>query len=251
VDLDALSESARNRGLKLVRSRIRTPTKRGFGKVGLVDGSGKPLFGIEGELPKATPEEVQAYLRNLDVADWGASLGEAERKPPKRVPKAAANDSEPLKPTKKTPAARPKPPPAPAVRQATAKDAPRLLPLLRLLGYSLDERAFSKRLVKMITSEAAPLVAALGHEVVGLCGLQVSTMLQREKPVGRITVLVVAEDQRGKAIGRMLLEAAEAHFRSAGCELMEVTSNDKHLGAHAFYRRIGLERTSIRFAKGL
>jgi hypothetical protein len=29
---------------------------------------------------------------------------------------------------------------------------------------------------------------------------------------------------------------------------MEVTSNDKHLGAHAFYRRIGLERTSIRFA---
>jgi ribosomal protein S18 acetylase RimI-like enzyme len=103
----------------------------------------------------------------------------------------------------------------------------------------------------MIKSGDAPLLATIGERVVGLCGLQVSTMLQREKPVGRITVLVVAEDQRGKAIGRMLVDAAEAHFRSAGCEVMEVTSNDKHLGAHAFYRRIGLERTSIRFARHL
>lgn len=251
MDLHALSESARNRGLKLVRSRIRTPTKRGFGKVGLLDGSGKPLFGIEGKLPKATPADVQDYLRKLDVADWGASLGENGRKRPKRMPKAAANDAEPLKPIKKTPAAKPKPPPSPSVRRATAKDAAGLLPLLRLLGYSLDERGFAKRLSQMIKSDEAPLVATLGNDVVGLCGLQVSTMLQRETPVGRITVLVIAEDQRGKAIGRMLVDAAETHFRSAGCELMEVTSNDKHLGAHAFYRRIGLERTSIRFAKTL
>lgn len=103
----------------------------------------------------------------------------------------------------------------------------------------------------MIKSGCAPLVATLGPKIIGLCGLQISTMFQREKPVGRITILVVAEDQRGKAIGRMLVDAAEAQFRSAGCELMEVTSNDRHIGAHAFYRRMGLERTSIRFAKAL
>jgi hypothetical protein len=210
VDLDALSQSARNRGLKLVRSRVRTPTKRGFGKVGLVDGNGKPLFGIEGANPEATPEEVQAYLRKLEVADWGASLGEAERKRLKRIPKAAANDAEPLKPVKTAPAAKPSRPPTPKVRKAVAKDAAGLLPLLRLLGYSLDERAFAKRLSQMIKSDTAPLVATLGSDLVGLCGLQVSTMLQREKPVGRITVLVVAEEQRGKAIGRMLVDAAEA-----------------------------------------
>jgi ribosomal protein S18 acetylase RimI-like enzyme len=124
-----------------------------------------------------------------------------------------------------------------------------MLPLIRLLGYTLDEKAFAKRLKSMIGSDCTPLVATLEDEVVGVCGLQISAMPQREKPVGRITILVVAEHMRGKGIGRMLVEAAQAHFRAAGCELIEVTSNDRHLAAHAFYRRMGFERTSIRFAK--
>lgn len=261
MDLDALAESARNRGLKLVRSRIRTPGKGDFGKVGLQDNAGKPLFGIKGKALTATPEEVRDYLRKLEVADWGASLDAPvpkRRAAPKPsnddapLPKAAASKAPAAKaPPKPKSAPKPKPPPKPEVRFATVRDAAAILPLVRALGYSLEQRAFAKRLQSMIEAGTAPLVALLGKELIGLCGIQVSTMLQRAKPVGRITILVVAEDHRGKSIGRMLVEAAVDHFRSAGCELVEVTSNDRHLAAHAFYRRMGFERTSIRFARTL
>ena len=85
--VDDLAEAARNRGLKLVRSRVRTPGKRRFGKVGLTDKAGKPVFGMDFSAPVAKPEDVADYLRNLGANDWGASLDVAvlprKRKPTK------------------------------------------------------------------------------------------------------------------------------------------------------------------------
>jgi GNAT superfamily N-acetyltransferase len=49
----------------------------------------------------------------------------------------------------------------------------------------------------------------------------------------------------------MLVEAAEEWMRRKGCALVEVTSNDRRAEAHAFYRHLGFERTSIRFFKKL
>src|SRR4030095_10047024 len=98
--LDTLAETARNRGLKLVRSRVRTPGKRRFGKVGLTDKSGKDVFGMDGKGPTAKPEEVEHYLRNLGAKDWGASLGVAvlprkRKQVAKKGPRPPANDAKP------------------------------------------------------------------------------------------------------------------------------------------------------------
>jgi hypothetical protein len=79
ADLDELAEAARNRGLKLVRSRVRTPTKRRFGKVGLTDKAGKPVLGMDAKGPIGDLGEIEQYLRNLGAKDWGASLDSQRR----------------------------------------------------------------------------------------------------------------------------------------------------------------------------
>jgi GNAT superfamily N-acetyltransferase len=272
--LDQLAEMARNRGLKLVRSRVRTPGKRGFGKVGLADKTGKPVFGLGPHGPGAKPGEVEDYLRNLGASDWGASLDVAvlprKRRPTRRTPEPANDiaiepartslakvprEPEPklklkLKPKPK-PKRKPRPPPQPRIREAKLADSPRLVELIHYLGHEIDEKSLRRNLKALKKTGETPLVATLDKKLVGMCGIGKRVVVHRPAPLGRISILVVASEAQGKGIGRMLVGAAETWMRAAGCRLVEVTSNDRRTAAHAFYRHMGYERTSIRFAKKL
>ena len=253
--LDALAETARNRGLKLVRSRVRTPGKRRFGKVGLTDKTGKAVFGMDAKGAAAKPEEVEDYLRNLGAKDWGESLGVAviprKRKSSKNV-RQPANDSEPeAAPKKSKPAPPPPKPKVPKLREAKTSDAAEIVKLNRLLGAEIDEKSVRRSLKTLTRDDLAPLVATLDKKVVGVCAINRMVTVHRDRPVGRISHLVVAEDARGQGIGRLLTEVAEQRLRKLGCGIIEVTSNDRLAKAHAFYRHMGYERTSIRFMKKL
>lgn len=87
---DELRESARHRGLKLVKSRRR---KAGgdFGRYGLTDAGGKELIGFGEDGLTASAEEIEAYLRGAMRNDWQeAAKGLPKRKPapkPKPPPK--------------------------------------------------------------------------------------------------------------------------------------------------------------------
>jgi GNAT superfamily N-acetyltransferase len=262
-EIDDLAESARNRGLKLVRSRVRTPGKRRFGKVGLTDASGKPIFGMDAKGPTAKPEDVQDYLRNLGAKDWGASLNVAvlPRKRKAKAVRRAANDTEPAPPSQAKPRPKPKPkpkpqpkakpPPEPKIREAKPGDSKILAALIDYLGHHIDEKTVRRNLIKLGKTGEVPLVATVGKEVVGLIGVHKTVTVHRPAPVGRITILVVAEAAHDKGLGRMLVEAAENWCRKGGCKIIEVTSNDRRTAAHAFYRHLGYERTSMRFMKKL
>ena len=251
--LDELAESARNRGLKLVRSRVRTPGKHRFGKVGLTDKAGKPVFGMDSKGPAASPDDVENYLRNLGARDWGASLDVAvlPRKKRPKPSRQAANDSEP-EPERAPPRpSKPKPEPKPKIRDAKPSDSARLAELIHELGHEITEKQVSKNLSALKKSGETPLVATLDKVVVGMCGVGRRVVIHRPAPLGRITALVVAKEAQGHGLGRMLVEAAEDWMRKKGCQLVEVTSNDRRAAAHAFYRHMGYERSSIRFFKKL
>lgn len=255
--LDALAQTARNRGLKLVRSRVRTPGKRRFGKVGLTDIRGKAIFGMDEKGPIAPPEDVEHYLRNLGARDWGASLDVAvmPRKRKAKSVRRAANDSEPEpEPKRRTRHPPPAPPPelkVPKIRNAKPSDSPRLVELIHFLGHEIDEKAVRKNLKTLEKSGEPPLVATLGKKVVGMVGRHAMVTVHRPAPVGRIPILVVAKEAQGLKIGRMLVEAVEQWCHKQGCQIIEVTSNDRRSDAHAFYRHMGYQRSSIRFFKKL
>ena len=251
TNLDDLVRIARNRGLKLVRSRVRIPTKPGFGKVGLTDSNGVAVFAIGTHGPTGSLEDVEDHLRKIVAEDWGGSL-EGARLAAKHGERTRAKDGSARSPkallvrsSRLVSNSRPQ------LRNAKASDAERLSELIRYLGHKISPKDVRHNLDLLKKSGETPLVATLDDLVVGLCGIAIRVVIARPAPLGRITSLVVAKEAQNKGVARMLVEASEDRMRKAGCILVEVTSNDRLSGAHAFYRHLGFERTSIRFAKDL
>lgn len=253
---DRLREAAANRGLKLVRSRVRTPGKGDYGRFGLTDESGSKLLGFGKSGLTATAEEIEAYLHKGAAADWKTSLRAAGAKPPRRPKKSLPADPDPEPRAARAPVPAPEPEPEPepppplSVRPARPADAVAVAALVTGLGFEASAGDIEGRLAQLKKAREAPLVAEQG-EVIGVLAWHVTPVLHRPKPVGRITMMVVADGERRRGVGRALVEEAFREMRAKGCGLIEVTSNVDLSGAHGFYRRLGFERTSYRFAKAL
>jgi predicted N-acetyltransferase YhbS len=137
------------------------------------------------------------------------------------------------------------------IRDAKPADAGALAALIAALGYEVTEAEIGERLIALDAAAPKSLVAVLDGAVIGCLTLSIMRVLHRPKPVGRISMLVVDENRRGAGIGARLVAAAEERLRALGCGLIEVTSNVRRERAHAFYERLGYERTSYRFARTL
>jgi len=140
----------------------------------------------------------------------------------------------------------------PNVRLATDSDLPEIARLLVQLGRADDTGSIVSRWDVWRAEGNAALVAVRPDETLsGVATLHITTPLHRPETMGRIHALVVDAPDRGHGVGRALVAAAEAHLARAGCSLMEITSHNRLVEAHAFYRHLGYELTSMRFAKNL
>ena len=138
------------------------------------------------------------------------------------------------------------------IRSATVRDASEIARLLTQLGHPTTQHEVEHRWGEWEEQgNSALVVGDDASTLLGLCQLHQTFVLHRPRPVGRITALIVDATRRGEGIGRALVAAAEARMVSAGCGLMEITSNARRGDAHAFYESISYEKTSVRLAKDM
>jgi GNAT superfamily N-acetyltransferase len=238
---DALREMAANRGCRLVSSRVRTPGRGDYGRFGLKDAkTGKEILGFGKTGLTASAEEVEAFLRGGSTSAWKSSVGKAPRK--------AKPGAAPAPPPGPKPKPKPEPEPKLVIRDARPKDTESLAALIVALGYAGGAADIRRRLTLLRKAGGDAIVADRGGAI-GLLTTATTRTLHRPRPVGRISLMVVAENARGQGVGSALVAEAEKRLRAAGCGLIEVTSNAKRLRAHAFYERLGYEKTSHRFGK--
>ena len=248
-----LKEMAAHRGFRLVKSRRRKPGGD-FGRYGLTDArTGQDCFGIGKNGLEASADEIEDYLRRGAKADWKRSLGAAGKAAAKPKPKKSSEESE-RPPKRRTVETRPEPAPEPepvpqpepeptlAIREARPSDADAIAELLGLAA--ADVRAALRQLVQ---SGEAPFVAE-ERGIVGCAAWHVMPSLQHGA-IGRLTLLVVADEARRRGVGSSLADAAEARLAERGCALIEAVSDIDLANAHGFFRRRGYERTSYRFAR--
>jgi N-acetylglutamate synthase-like GNAT family acetyltransferase len=137
-------------------------------------------------------------------------------------------------------------------RAADVRDAPRLVSLMRELGYQVTPDLMAEKLRALMTSASDKIMVATADDaLIGCVGCHVLELLHAPGRLGRITALVVASTHQRQGAGAGLVAAAEAFFRSLGCVRVEVTSGNHRAGAHAFYTSLGFSESNTRFIKSI
>lgn len=130
------------------------------------------------------------------------------------------------------------------IRLARPDDYPRMAELAGQLGYPSNPDDIGRRLAGLIiTGEHVVFVAQLADgTIAGWIGAFVYRCVEADARV-EISGLVVDERFRSHAVGRFLLDRAEAWAREKGFNATSLRSNVIRERAHAFYERQGYEHT--------
>lgn len=284
---EQLRAMAEHRGMKLVRSRKRTPGVGDFGKYGLIGVDGKALLGIGNEGLTATPQEIEAFLRGSALSTWKMSAEttpdakpakkkttppedsaeddapvrrKAKTAPPRRPaasePRRSASPSREERPRPSTPVLRivPKeepesaPTPPLRIRAAKAADAPGVAKLLgQLAGPTPDARQVADNIASLRKAKGQ-LVVAERDAIVGFCAWTVVPTIQRG-PVGRVTLLLVDKEYRRRGIATAMVDVAANALAKTGCREVEAMSDIMVNNAHNFFRSSKFEQKSYRFVR--
>ena len=134
------------------------------------------------------------------------------------------------------------------IRKANLTDSAHVAELSGTLGYPVSSEVMRDRLVRVSKLDThVVFVADAKGEIVGWTHAAEQEIL--ETGCGcEIWGLVVAENQRGRGVGRLLIQAIEQWALARGLNQISVRSNVIRPESHQFYERIGYERFKTQHA---
>lgn len=147
----------------------------------------------------------------------------------------------------------PLPLPTVAMRRAVEHDLPEVLALLA--GFEPDGAQLPLPRARDIFArmQAIPRMAVWlaeyqGRTVGTYTMLVMDNLGHHGTPLAIVESVMVAASARGGRIGEAMMRHAMARAAEAGCYKLALSSNNRRLDAHRFYRRLGFAEHGISFS---
>jgi GNAT superfamily N-acetyltransferase len=138
------------------------------------------------------------------------------------------------------------------IRTARLEDAPAIAVLATQLGYPTQTEQAEARLRDVLNRSDGAVLVAEGEDGTAIGWVQVvGAWRVSNDPSAEIVAMVVDEKHRSQGIGAALVEAATGWAVRHGFRTIRVRSNTVRERTHAFYERLGFQRTKtqVAFAK--
>jgi (aminoalkyl)phosphonate N-acetyltransferase len=117
---------------------------------------------------------------------------------------------------------------------------------------TLDPQAFEQVYVEyLLRHDVRCMVAEVSGKTVGVICLHFQNHLHHAGRIAEVVELAVSEAYRSGGIGARLLAEAEIAAVKEGCQVLELSTNQRRVKAHAFYKKEGMECSHFKFTKNL
>lgn len=140
------------------------------------------------------------------------------------------------------------------IRDAREDDAAQLSILITQLGYPCTPEEVLVRLKNVGQQpDYRTLVIADEDKPIGMAGMMKGFWYEKNGSYVRLLAFVIDELQRGKGVGKKLINAVEewAVEQGANSIILSSGNRDERKGAHRFYKSLGYEDRSLGFIKQL
>ena len=130
-----------------------------------------------------------------------------------------------------------------SLRSATLEDAERIAAMFTDEGYPSGPSDIVERLARFDSEHSRVIVAEHDGEVLGFVAVHALPRFEHSDRIIRIMALVVDAGERGRGIGRLLMEEAERLGRDLDAAFAEVTAGHHRPDAKRLYEELGYDGT--------